>query len=57
VPLKESEGGANTLTVTIATTLLNRLRVTRPTVCTQPSQDYGLIGPVTITPYVDAKLS
>jgi hypothetical protein len=48
--------GANTLTITIATTLLNRLRVTRPTVYTQPSQDYGLIGPVTITPYVDAKL-
>ena len=49
--------GANTLTVTVATTLLNRLRVTRPTVYTQPRQDYGLIGPVTITPYVDARLA
>ncbi len=49
--------GSNTLTVTVATTLLNRLRVTRPTVYTQPRQDYGLIGPVTITPYIDAKLS
>jgi hypothetical protein len=49
--------GSNTLTVTVATTLLNRLRVTRPTVYTQPRQDYGLIGPVTIIPYIDAKLS
>jgi hypothetical protein len=49
--------GASILTVTIATTLLSRLPVTRPTVYTQPSQDYGLIGPVTITPYVDASLT
>jgi hypothetical protein len=49
--------GGNTLMVTVATTLLNRLRVTRPTVYTQPSQDYGLIGPVTITPYIDGRLS
>jgi hypothetical protein len=49
--------GANVLTVTVATTLMNRLRVTRPTVYTQPRQDYGLLGPVTITPYVDATLS
>jgi hypothetical protein len=41
--------------VTVATTLQNRLRITRPAVFTQPRQDYGLIGPVTITPYVDAK--
>jgi hypothetical protein len=37
--------------------LLNRLRVTRPTVYTRPRQDYGLIGPVTSTPYVDARLA
>jgi hypothetical protein len=49
--------GHNVLTVTVATTLMNRLRVTRPAVYTQPRQDYGLIGPVTITPYVDARLS
>jgi hypothetical protein len=49
--------GPNTLTITVATTLLNRLRVTRPTVFTAPRQDYGLIGPVTITPYVDSPLS
>jgi hypothetical protein len=49
--------GANVLTVTVATTLMNRLRTTRPAVYTQPRQDYGLIGPVTITPYVDAKLT
>jgi hypothetical protein len=53
----ELHPGANTLTVTVATTLLNRLRVTRPTVYTQPRQDYGLIGPVTITPYVDARMA
>lgn len=49
--------GTNLVTVTVATTLMNRLRVTRPTVYTQPRQDYGLIGPVTITPYVDARLA
>ena len=49
--------GTNTVTVTVATTLLNRLRVTRSTVYTQPRQDYGLIGPVTVMPYVDAKLA
>jgi hypothetical protein len=36
--------------ITVATTLLNRPRVTRPAVYTRPSQprpsqDYGLIGP------------
>lgn len=51
------KAGANVITVTVATTLQNRLRATRPDVYTQPAQDYGLIGPVTITPYVDAKLT
>lgn len=49
--------GKNTLVVTVATTLLNRLRETRPTVFTQPAQDYGLIGPVSITPYGQAPLA
>jgi hypothetical protein len=53
---KALKPGANVLTVTVATTLMNRLRITRPTVYTQPRQDYGLIGPVTITPYADAAL-
>ncbi|MET9084894.1 glycosyl hydrolase [Streptomyces sp. NPDC004237] len=49
--------GSNTLVVTVATTLLNRLKVTRPTVYTQPKQDYGLLGPVTVTPYTEAALA
>ncbi|MDA0167065.1 glycosyl hydrolase [Solirubrobacter ginsenosidimutans] len=49
--------GTNTLAVTVATTLLNRLRVTRPAeFAARPKQDYGLIGPVRLLPYGEAKL-
>ncbi|MFJ3669726.1 glycosyl hydrolase [Streptomyces sp. NPDC090106] len=48
--------GSNTLTVTVATTLLNRLKATRPDAFVQPRQDYGLLGPVTVTPYAQAAL-
>ncbi|WP_326818468.1 glycosyl hydrolase [Streptomyces sp. NBC_01762] len=44
--------GANTIEVEVATTLLNRLRVARPSVFgAGKRQDYGLIGPVRIVPY------
>ncbi|MFI0354927.1 glycosyl hydrolase [Actinomadura sp. 9N407] len=45
--------GTNTITVRVATPLRNRLRVTEgfPGQSTQPRQDYGLIGPVRLTPY------
>ncbi|MEU6917391.1 glycosyl hydrolase [Streptomyces olindensis] len=45
--------GRNTLTVRVATPLRNRLRVTDgyPGQAEQPRQQYGLIGPVRLTPY------
>ncbi|MBB4663784.1 glycosyl hydrolase [Conexibacter arvalis] len=49
--------GRNTIEVEVATTLLNRLRVTDPTVFggNRP-QSYGLIGPVRLLPYGRATL-
>jgi hypothetical protein len=50
--------GSNTVTVEVATTLLNRLRVARPTLFGSKSrQQYGLLGPVTLTPYTTALVS
>ncbi|NGO74570.1 alpha-L-rhamnosidase [Streptomyces sp. YC504] len=44
--------GTNTIEVEVASPLLNRLRVTRPTVFgAAKRQDYGLLGPVRIVPY------
>jgi len=49
------KAGTNTITVTVATTLLNRLRITRPAdFGRRAKQDIGLIGPVTLTPYGQA---
>ncbi|WP_394436012.1 glycosyl hydrolase [Streptomyces sp. SGAir0957] len=47
--------GANTLEIEVATTLLNRLRVSRPAVFggSKP-QAYGLTGPVRLVPYARA---
>ncbi|GAB6899351.1 glycosyl hydrolase [Kineosporia succinea] len=42
--------GANTLEVTVSTTLINRLRTLNKTQGTWPVQANGLVGPVTITP-------
>ncbi|MFG1815381.1 glycosyl hydrolase [Kribbella sp. NPDC049174] len=42
--------GRNTIQVEVATTLLNRLRVTQPTVYSGPRQNYGLLGPVHLIP-------
>ncbi|GAB2843444.1 glycosyl hydrolase [Actinocorallia aurea] len=45
--------GTNTITVRVATTLRNRLRVTDgfPAQAGRPRQPYGLIGPVVLSPY------
>jgi hypothetical protein len=44
--------GRNTVEVEVATTLNNRLRVTDPTIFGgSRRQNYGLVGPVTLTPY------
>lgn len=49
--------GENTIEVEVATTLNNRLRVTDPTIFGgSRRQNYGLIGPVTLTPYGQATL-
>lgn len=52
------KGGNNTIEVRVATTLRNRLRVTPgfSGQASQPRQHYGLIGPVTVTPYGQAAL-
>ena len=43
--------------MTVATTLLNRLRVTRPAeFAARTKQAYGLLGPVKLTPYGEAQL-
>ncbi|MFE2417119.1 glycosyl hydrolase [Streptomyces hokutonensis] len=45
--------GANTIEIEVATPLFNRLRVSNPTVFgTSARQNYGLVGPVRLTPYV-----
>jgi hypothetical protein len=44
--------GSNTLTVRVSTTLNNRLATLYPAVATRGIvQEYGLVGPVTLTPY------
>lgn len=50
--------GANVLEVEVATPLLNRLRIANPSVFGSATrQRYGLVGPVRLVPYVDAKVS
>ncbi|MBR7826590.1 hypothetical protein KDK95_09765 [Actinospica sp. MGRD01-02] len=52
------KAGQNTIVVEVATTLLNRLRVVTPGIYGIASrQAYGLIGPVTLTPYGQAAAS
>jgi hypothetical protein len=46
--------GANTVTVQVATTLLNRLRSEDPAYATATRQAYGLVGPVKLVPYGEA---
>jgi hypothetical protein len=49
--------GTNTIEIEVATTLLNRLRVTNaPAFGTSKPQNYGLIGPVHLIPYGRATL-
>ena len=50
--------GRNTLRVEVASTLINRLRVTRPDVYSVIGvQKYGLMGPVTVAPYGRARVA
>jgi hypothetical protein len=45
--------GSNTIEIEVATPLFNRLRISNPTVFgTSARQNYGLVGPVHLTPYV-----
>jgi hypothetical protein len=53
---KYLKAGANSLKVRVTTTLRNELRTLDPTIGTRPKQQYGLIGPVTVTPYALAKV-
>ena len=47
--------GANTLVIEVSTTLFNRLRTTNPAVFgSSARQNYGLLGPVTLTAYREA---
>ncbi|KUN85561.1 alpha-L-rhamnosidase [Streptomyces bungoensis] len=49
--------GENTLEVEVATPLINRLRAAQPAVFGGVArQDHGLVGPVRLTPYVQADL-
>ncbi|HEX2313238.1 MAG TPA: hypothetical protein VHJ17_05870, partial [Thermomonospora sp.] len=50
--------GTNTIAIRVATPLRNRLRVTEgfPAQASQPRQQYGLIGPVHLTPYRETQL-
>jgi len=43
------KAGENDITVRVATTLRNKLRTLDTTIGTRPKQQYGLIGPVTLT--------
>ncbi|MFJ9134071.1 glycosyl hydrolase [Streptomyces sp. NPDC102256] len=50
--------GANVIEVEVATPLINRLRVAQPTVFGGTArQDHGLVGPVRLVPYAEARLS
>ncbi|MEV6106454.1 glycosyl hydrolase [Streptomyces sp. NPDC051940] len=51
--------GTNTLTVRVATPLRNRLRVTEgfPAQTAKTRQEYGLLGPVRITPYREVPIA
>ncbi len=47
--------GSNTLSIEMPTTLFNRLRTTNPAVFgSSARQAYGLVGPISITPYREA---
>jgi hypothetical protein len=50
--------GPNVVEVEVATPLINRLRVAQPAVFGGVArQDHGLVGPVRLVPYVQARLS
>jgi hypothetical protein len=49
--------GKNAIEVEVATPLINRVRVFQADYADQARQDYGLLGPVSLTPYADMPLS
>ena len=49
--------GRNEIVVEVASTLINRVRVANADFATQPRQDNGLLGPVSLTPYADMPLA
>jgi hypothetical protein len=49
--------GKNAIEVEVATPLINRVRVFQADYANQLRQDYGLLGPVSLTPYADMPLS
>lgn len=57
IDLGNLKTGAHAVVITVATTLMNRLKQYRPDVYTAAKQDYGLLGTVTVTPYGEAALS
>ncbi|MEU6537076.1 glycosyl hydrolase [Streptomyces sp. NPDC047000] len=48
--------GDNTVTVRVATTLINRLRTLSGALAARPAQANGLVGPVTLTPYKETEV-
>ncbi|MFG2949347.1 glycosyl hydrolase [Streptomyces adustus] len=56
IDLGSLKQGSHTIVVTVATTLMNRVKQLRPNVFTAAKQDYGLLGTVTVTPYAEAAL-
>jgi len=50
-------GGNNTLVVRVATTLINRLRTLDSNFASHPPEANGLVGPTTLTPYVEVPLN
>ena len=59
VPASYLHSGTNTITVRVATTLFNAVQsnTLQPSYDTQLPQQYGLIGPVTLTPYGQAPIN
>ncbi|KAH8882940.1 secreted protein [Thozetella sp. PMI_491] len=50
--------GVNTIEIEVATTLLNRLRITQAGVYgVATRQAYGLVGPISLSPYREAKIA
>lgn len=58
IPASHLRSGVNTITVRVATTLFNAVQsnTLQPIYDSLPPQQYGLMGPVTLTPYGEAPI-